>query len=49
MGHGRKEEADAKVPAWWINRAQQDIAGTDFPDEPRIARQENLESECISV
>jgi hypothetical protein len=34
VGHSRKEEADAKVPAWLTNRAQHSIAGTDFPDEP---------------
>lgn len=31
--HGRKEEADAKVPAWLMNRAQQSIAGKTLPDE----------------
>ena len=35
--HGRKEGADAKVPAWLINRAQHSIAGTAFPDEPVCA------------
>lgn len=34
--HGRKEEADAKVPACLINRAQYRIAGTNFPDAPLI-------------
>ena len=33
VGHGWKEEADAKVPAWLINRVRHSIAGTDFPDE----------------
>ena len=32
--HSRKEQADAKVPAWLINRAQPSVAGTDFPDDP---------------
>ena len=33
---GRKEEADAKVPAWLIKRAQQSIAGKSLPDEPLL-------------
>src|ERR1035441_4849882 len=42
LGHGRREEADAKVPAWLINRAQPRIAGTNFPDEPNlVVRQSN--------
>jgi hypothetical protein len=34
VAHGRKEGADANVPAWMINRAQQSIAGKSLPDEP---------------
>jgi hypothetical protein len=33
VGHGRKEEAGVKVPAWLVNMAQHSVAGTDFPDE----------------
>jgi hypothetical protein len=36
VGHSRKEEADAKVPAWLSNRALHRLAGTDFPDEPIV-------------
>src|ERR1035441_4066981 len=36
LRHGRREEADAKVLAWLINRAQPRIAGTNFPDEPNL-------------
>jgi hypothetical protein len=36
--HSRKEGADAKVPAWLINRAQQSIAGKSLPDEPLLHR-----------
>jgi hypothetical protein len=36
VGHDPKEEADANVPARFINQAQPSIAGTDFPDEPQF-------------
>jgi len=34
VGHGRKEEAYANVPAWLIDRPQHGIPSTDFPDAP---------------
>jgi hypothetical protein len=35
--HSRKEGADTNVPAWWINKAQHSLAGTNSPDEPYFA------------
>jgi hypothetical protein len=34
--HDWKEEAGVQIPGWLINRARNSIAGTDFPDEPRL-------------
>jgi hypothetical protein len=35
VGHGRKEEAYANVPAWLANKPQHGIPGTDSPDAPQ--------------
>ena len=37
VGEVRKEEADARVPAWLINKAHHRIAGAGFPDQPVFA------------
>ena len=34
VGHGRKEETYANVPAWLANKPQHVIPSTDFPEAP---------------
>ena len=50
VGHGRKEEADVKVPVWLINRAQHRIVGTDFPHKQEgLVRVMAADGICIRV
>jgi hypothetical protein len=50
VGHGRKEEVEAKVPVWLINRAQHRIVGTDFPHKQEgLVRVMAANGICIRV